>query len=405
MHTDLYKRDFIMLILLISLITWSLLGADQGLVELPIARNEIYSESFCNHTYPSDVTKQIIIRMPYRDQVAFTSTCKELHTFPISVGLLDLRISPQKHTWLNLICAGGSLAMLYPLFKIVDPYLPYITEIAKETIYTTISAAPLALGIPMGIACLVSIPRLYKKATAALEYINTHEQQVTEKRIAQLTTNYYSIAKNLRNGALIIGALDIDYYKKSQAQPLLKTARACGIPKISIQVHTPISSPKEYLKPCSFLAENKRLKNLEITVDDKADTFLSPISIDSFYEGMKRNSSLQTLKLTGVALTPRLLDTLFTHKTLEELILNGCNATKHYNFTALAQNTTLKKLTLLYFTNHHSSINDSIAPALLAFMQHNRALESFKLRTFSLSDAAIKQLKTNPCAPKELFVP
>jgi hypothetical protein len=373
------------------LVTLPLFGMDKDIFELT--------------AYPPEMIDHIVFWLQCKDKVAFTSTCKQLRSFSTRVPVLNLRISPEQHSWWNIICAGGSLAMLYPLFRIVDPHIACIKDIVKDTVYTTACATPPALGVPVVIACFIAIPRLYKKATAALEYINTSEQRVSAQRIAQLATNYYSIAEHLRNGSLTVGTLCIDYYKKSQAQPLLKAACVCGTSKISIQVHALIPSPKEYMRPCCFLAENKRLKNLEITVDDKADTFLSPISIDSFYDGMKRNNALQTLKLTGVALSPRLLDALFSHKPLEELTLSACNATEYYNFKTLAQNSTIKKLSILYFTNHHSCINDSNVQALLDFMKNNRVLESFTLRTCSLSNAAITQLKASPYAPPTLVVP
>jgi len=329
------------------------------------------------HDLPEEVKRQIIYCSHLKDSIAFTSTCKTFHALPLHFE--TLRIIAKNKMETNTPSADF---FLYTGFAIGSTgfFLPYNSIVLCGIVFSGIGT--LAMGLKE-------------------EQHNKH--QYTFSKHIKL------IADKLSNKKITTDILNINCFEATEAQPLLNAARNGTTQKVIINLYTQkktiaekVLHPQQLLDICPPLKENIYLTALEI-IQQEVHGWGETIDTQRFSEGLQHNTKLKTLKLGSISLSPDLLDTIFKHP-LEELTLTTCHTSKKYNFTALSENTTLKKLTITYFTNHDTGIDLSVLPYITAFITHNTKLENFTLKSISLSNDARASLQTQAHSLKQCMI-
>jgi len=349
-------------------------------------------------SFPHDLVPAIMYRIPYKDQIFFKSTCKSLYAMPLYIKTLGSMSPEPKHSRASLYMYSTLTACSTCIYLggYISPQL--------NSVVTEFSAATFGIFCAGGALMWMS-PRICATLDNAHDRLTLYEQN--RQKIAQtkqITSLQQSLAHYMLNHTCKIDELHIRHCAQhDDIAPLFKAARKNGIEAVTIDIETDYD-PKP-LKLSSLLAKNNSLKKLKIETRCKEWPKIIPLSLCSLSTGLKHNTHLYSVELHYLNLSPHLLDTLFSHNSIKALVLCGCATEKTYNFAALAKNTTLKKLALLYFINYDSPLNDSMVPIILTFMKNNKSLEDLTLRTLFLSNSAVTRLRTSPYAPKKLVVP
>lgn len=347
--------------------------------------------------FPQELVRTTTSRLPVKDYLAFKATCTYLHTLPFYATTLGPVIPRAQHSrasrYFYSAMTIGSISLYAGTF--ISPQL--------NTIITGVSFTVVGSFLTVGILASVS-SRFCNLLDTAHDRLTNYEQRRQKAAKAQkIISLQQSLARCLLKHTCIIDGFHMQHCgNNADLYPLFRVARESNVSTITIDIDTHYDP--QSLKLHQLLKKNNALKTVFITTRCQQLPEVPPISANSFAAGMCSNTYLSTLKLCGVNLSPHLLDTLFTRSPLKELVLNGCYVDKPYSFEALAKNTTLKNLALLYFTNHDTGINDTIVPIMLAFMQHNTNLKSLIIRSFFLSDAAKNQLNASPYKPTTFIV-
>lgn len=346
-------------------------------------------------SFSPEVIVAILHQLPPQDQVALTSACHYLQAFPLYAHTLGPIIPKSRRSRVNLyfysamtigsfgIFAGSCIS---PQFRNIVTMFPIKAIGAFFTLRAVVMASP---------EICAFLDTTYEK-------IITYEHQRQKSiKVQPIVSAHTSLADYMSNHTCFTDTLHICHAARSEnLHSLFRATQKTNIHTVVIDIDAQYEP--EPLKLCSLLTRNSALKNLTLTTHCQELPKTPSISADSFAAGIKCNNQLARITLCAVNLSPHLLDTLFANNALKELALNGCYTDNYYTFEALAKNTTLKKLALLYFANQHTHINDTLVPIFLNFMQHNTQLESLTLSTGFMSAATITQLTTSPHKPKRL---
>jgi len=333
-------------------------------------RPQVFAIQECLNT---DAICAILRQLSLKDQLSLTSTCTQYNALCVHAKQLKPKIAHAETIVGSKSLVGMATYLgVGPLVAFLLANNPYPKDqwqhTAEEIVAFTMAT------------CIVAV--MIKK---------TQKEDICSE-LDFTKTIYNTIAQRMHDNRLKIDALFIDYYAPSQVSLLLKVARKCQVKSVIINISSSrAQSPKRKpLKPRSFLANNKKLKNLEINDSAVSHT----IDQESLYEGLAQNYTLKKLTLSSTNLHQSTLSLILRKKTLKSLSLNCCYPAVSYTLSELTQNTTLKHLTM-----KRVCISNDATPDLLIFMQHNKNLKSLVIAETSLNEESLTKLQMSPYKP------